>query len=123
MKVTLTAMEQDAFTITEKSDAMQVIVGKPYAEWKWEVTPLRSGNHTLHLNAAALITPPGQSEKPYVIPTKDRDINVQVNYKYVAGQYLSKYWSLLFGGVSVLSVLSGGKKAYNWWKGRGASSQ
>jgi hypothetical protein len=122
MRVTLMEKEKDTFSIREMSEPTQIIAGKPYAEWTWEVTPLQSGSHALHLNASAIITPPGQSEKPYVIPTKDRDINVEVNYKYVAKQLLNKYWSLLFGGVSVFSVATGGKKAYNWWKGRGGST-
>jgi hypothetical protein len=123
MKVVLTAKEQDAFSIKEESDATQIVVGKPYAEWIWEVKPLKSGKHDLHLSAAVILTPQGQTEKPFVIPTKDKDIDVQVNYKYVAGEFVSRYWSVLFGGVSVLSVLTGARKAYGWWKGRGGNAQ
>jgi hypothetical protein len=117
MRVTLTEKEKDTFAIRQLSEPTQWIVGKEYAEWSWEVTPLMSGTHKLHLDASALI-----EKTPFVIPTKDKDIEVEVSYKYVAGQLLSKYWSLLFGGVSIVSVLSGGKKAYNWWKGRGSSA-
>jgi hypothetical protein len=117
MRVTLTEKEKDTFAIRQMSEPTQWIVGKEYAEWSWEVTPLMSGTHKLHLDASAII-----EKTPFVIPTKDKDIEVKVSYKYVAGQFLSKYWSLLFGGVSVVSVLSGGKKAYNWWKRRGGSA-
>jgi hypothetical protein len=122
MKVVLTAKEKDDFLITDKSEATQVIVGKPYAEWSWEVTPLKSGKHALHLNASAMLRDEGQ-RTPFVVPTKDKDIEVQVSYKLVAGQLINKYWSLLFGGVSLVGVLTGARKAYAQWKGRGGTAQ
>jgi hypothetical protein len=123
MKVTLTSKEQDAFSVRELSEPTQVIVGKPYAEWNWEVKPLKSGSHSLHLSAAVIIAQPGQTEKPFVVPTKDKDIEVEVSYKYVAGEFINRYWNFLFGGISLAGISAGARKAFGWWKRRRDNSQ
>lgn len=122
MKVTLTAAEKDAFIIVPKTEEKKIIVGLPYAEWRWEVTPRVSGKQTLHLSAIAVVTV-GGSDKVFEVPTKGKDIEVQVSYGYIVKGFISDNSSVLFGGLSIPCVIGFMWKGYQWWKKRAAQSQ
>jgi hypothetical protein len=38
--------DKTAFSIDEVTDARQTVAGKPFAQWEWNVTPLKSGNQS-----------------------------------------------------------------------------
>ena len=110
MKVTLTA-ESGAFQVTSLSDEEQTVAGKEYAEWDWNVTPLRSGDHWLHLRVVAPLNIPGWGEKAYDFPAIDRSIEVQVDRWYASKNFLRNYWQWIVGTL-LLPLLAWGYKLY-----------
>ena len=123
MRVVLTPKEKDAFTIEPKNEEKQIIVGKSFAEWNWEVTPLRAGKQSLLLRASAIVYVPERGEKSYEVPTKNKDIEVEVSYGYIAKSFIREHKSELFGGLSIPCIIGLLWKVYQWWKSRGKGGQ
>jgi len=94
MKVVLVG-DQDAFLIEKFSSEEQTVAGKPFAQWEWDVTPLRSGNQALHLQASASIYVPGRGEKPVDVPVIHKTIQVKVNGWYATKRFVASYWQWL----------------------------
>lgn len=95
MKVVLTG-DQDAFVIQKFSSDEQTVAGKPFAQWEWDVTPLQSGNHSLHLQVTATIYVPGRGEKPYDIPVLHRQIEVEIDAWYASKRFVGENWQWLW---------------------------
>lgn len=100
MKVTLTG-DGDAFLIQRIGDEEQVVVGKPYAQWEWRVTPLKSGDQRLTLTATATIFLEGRGEKPIYHKTLEKPIIVSVDRWYTAKQFVANNWQWLWAVVVV----------------------
>lgn len=100
MTVTLIG-DDDAFRIQPIGEAEQVIAGKPYGEWKWHVTPLKSGNQKLTLIAEAKILLEGRGEKPFYYKTLDRPIIVHVDHWFTLKNFISNNWQWLWAVVIV----------------------
>ena len=95
MKVVLVG-DQGAFHIEKFSSEEQTVAGKPFAQWEWDVTPLRSGNQTLHLQASASIYVPGRGEKPVDIPVIHKSIQVKVDRWYATKEFVGNNWQWLW---------------------------
>jgi hypothetical protein len=113
MSVTLSG---DKFDIKKYGSDLQVIAGRPFAQWEWDVTPLEYGDLTLHLKAVINV-----GGAAYDIPVIDRLIKVKVNPPYIAAQAArnEKIWNIVFG--SGILVVVGGVVASIitwWWKRR-----
>lgn len=79
------------FEITPTSTAEQNIEDFDQTEWRWVVKPLKSGNNPLRLVVKVRVyTDEGSYLKD--IPVFDKDIYVQSNIKYTAGNWLSENW-------------------------------
>jgi len=102
MVATLTAVEKDAFEIRAVSDEEQIIA-PPYAEWKWDVVPLRHGDHGLHLSVRAVVRADG-AEKRRDYPSQDVTIHVRVNPGYLVSSFLGSNWQWLLGSPIVLGA-------------------
>lgn len=109
MKVFLTG-EEGAFKITRLSSSdEQIIEGKSFAQWEWEVTPQKWGTHKLYLTATVNLLVPGRGEKPVDVPVFIKPIEIKVNYSYLAISFLSvpSNWTYIIGGGSLVAFLGG----------------
>jgi len=107
MTVTLHADEND-FNIKKYSSDEQLVEGRQYAQWEWDVTPLEPGDLTIHLKAVINVADPKGQEAAYDIPVMDRPIRVKVNPAYIAvrAAHNEKIWNALFGSGFGLFVIS-----------------
>lgn len=119
MKVFLTG-EEGAFKITRTNGSEeQVVEGKPFAQWDWEVIPQKWGTRKLYLAATATLLVPGRGEKPVDVPVLIKPIAIKVNYSYMVKSFLSNVgnWSYLLGGTSLAAIIAA---VWKWLKGRGS---
>lgn len=113
MSVTLSG---DKFDIKKYGSDKQLIAGRPFAQWEWDVTPLEYGDLTLHLKAVIEV-----EDAAYDIPVIDRLIKVKVNPSYIAAQAArnEKIWSIVVGsGIGVVLAGSFASLIGWWWKRR-----
>ncbi|MDF0593333.1 HEAT repeat domain-containing protein [Methanotrichaceae archaeon M04Ac] len=84
MRVALEGDEED-FRIVPMFDSSldYVVVGGPYKAWKWKVTPLKSGSHTLFLNVYVAIERPGAGDTWDRANVMSEMIEVKVSYPYM----------------------------------------
>jgi len=73
MKVRLTGMN---FDIDPHNGAAKIIESNKYTEWRFHVTPLKSGIQTLHLTYYVILSIPGHDDKNYEYEVGDWEINV-----------------------------------------------
>lgn len=97
------------FTITAFSTERQFVAET--ASWRWKVTPLRSGKHTLRLLATIRIKiPNSEEERDYLV--KDEEIEIPIDRFYELKRFLltngSWVWPL------IVTLLLGGP-ALEWW--------
>lgn len=118
MSVTLTA-DDEAFKITKYSSDEQLVAGRPFAQWEWDVTPLQSGEHQLHLKAVINLDVEKDSV-PYDIPVIDRSIKVKVNPAFIATQAAKnkEIRDLLIGSGSLLAAIGGIYAGIKAWRKR-----
>jgi Carboxypeptidase regulatory-like domain len=95
MKVALTG-DSGAFTIDPLSDEEQIVAGLPFATWRWDVTPLYSGVHTLHLKVVAVVHIPERGDRATDIPIDDKPIQVQVNAWFATKTFIGNNWQWLW---------------------------
>lgn len=109
MTVTLHGDEEE-FEISKYSSEEQLVAGRSYAQWEWDVTPLQYGELSLHLKAVINVIDSKKQETAYDIPVIDRVINVKVNPPYIAARAArdKQIWTIVFGsgiGVVVVSTI------------------
>lgn len=107
MSATLSG-DKDAFNIKEYSSAKQVVSGRPYAQWEWDVTPLAYGTQTLHLKVVINLDGVKAYPVAYDIPVIDKAVNVKMNPVFIAKQAAKdkETRDLLIGGGSVAASLA-----------------
>jgi hypothetical protein len=91
------------FEIIPFNEDEQVILGKSYTQWAWDVTPQRSGNLDLNLTISIKIILSGEvGLNDYPVITKR--IVVKVNPPYSFGIFIEDNWQWLMGAI-ILPVL------------------
>jgi hypothetical protein len=95
--------DPDAFKIVgdEKSQTRSLL--EPLEEWTWQVTPLKSGQHTLRLIVAVNLKLSDRSTRQKFI-TKEASIHVTVNRPYVALGLVREYGPWVITGISPLVI-------------------
>jgi len=95
--------DPDAFKIVgdEKSQTRSLL--EPVEEWTWQVTPLKSGQHTLRLIVAVNLKLSDRSTRQKFI-TKEASIHVTVNRPYVAIEFAREYGAWIMSGISPLVI-------------------
>ncbi len=94
MKVILTG-DQDAFAIEQFGTDEQIIKGRPFAQWSWDVTPLQSGKRSLHLQVTAVVSVAG-NDKTIGIPVIDKRIQVHISPWFASKRFVSNNWQWLW---------------------------
>jgi len=104
MSVSLTAQDQHAFDIASQDSygTPSEPVAKPVApnglqQWRWSVTPLRSGTQTLYVTAYITVPVPGENVPPLQVYLKTQIITVPVVPLYERSWWavrdaFSNYW-------------------------------
>lgn len=88
------------FSITALTPGVQLVSRNEATEWKWEVTPKKSGKHVLHLTLDVLLNIEG-SIAARNLRTFDREIEVQVSWSTVARDFVKDNWQWLWATVLV----------------------
>jgi len=104
MKVVLTG-DEGAFNIDNLSVEEQTVAGKPFAQWDYDVTPLKSGTQSLHLQVIAIIHIPERGEKPFEVPVIDKPIQVRINPWFASKRFIANNWQWLW---TVIVIPGGG---------------
>jgi len=94
MKVILTG-DQDAFAIEQFGTDEQIVKGRPFAQWSWDVTPLQSGKRSLHLQVTAVVSVAGH-DKTIGIPVIDKRIQVHISPWFASRRFISNNWQWLW---------------------------
>lgn len=99
MKVKLSG---DTFKIESFSDEQQPINSSGYAQWEWDVTPLKSGNRLIHLSVSVSIHLDKFGEKTKSLPVMDKEIYVKVNLRYSFCNFIKNNWQWFVGTIIAL---------------------
>lgn len=119
MSVTL-YYDEDDFKVKSYNSKEQVVIGRPYAQWEWDVTPIDYGEKQLHLKAVLNLDDIGKDSTPYDIPVIDRTINIKVNPAFIAEQAAKNKDTrdLLIGSGSVLGAIGLIYAGFKGWRSR-----
>jgi len=94
----------DAFNIKQLfTNEDQAIVGD-YAQWEWDVVPLKSGIQKLNLCVDAIIETPNLSDRTYHVHVFERTINVRVNYAFQARSFFVRNWQFIITTLIAVAV-------------------
>ncbi|MEA5522896.1 hypothetical protein [Limnoraphis robusta] len=76
------------------------LISSGKTQWKWEVTPTKSGSQNLHLTLYAIIEVSGKEEK-YRIETFKKTIEVEVSVGQHASTFVADNWQWLWASILV----------------------
>lgn len=103
MRVTL---EGSAFSITSIGSEVQQLPTTGFREWRWDVTPDRSGNHPLFVTVSVLY-----AETPIEETVLERRIDVAVNPGHSLWNWIGTNWaSLIAALVGVVAIVEGSRR-------------
>ena len=88
------------FKIDPQNGAEQLIESDKYTEWRFYVTPSKSGIQTLHLTYYVIISIPGYDDKKKEYEVGDWEINVRVT----PSGFLKRNWQFIVG--TLLGIVS-----------------
>jgi len=90
-----------AFEIIARTEEKKIIPPPPnFAKWRWDVTPLESGTHTLELYVTATICVESR-EKSYEHPVFERDIVVEVSPGGKFKGFVANNWQFIITTVLI----------------------
>ena len=90
-----------AFEIIARTQEKKIVPPPPdSASWRWDVTPLEPGTHTLELYVTATISVESQ-EKSYERPVFERDILVEVPPGNELKGFVAKNWQFILTTVLI----------------------
>lgn len=88
------------FEIDPQNGVEQIIESDKYTEWRFYVTPSKSGIQTLHLTYYVIISIPGYDDKKKEYEVGDWEINVKVT----PSGFLKRNWQFIVG--TLLGIVS-----------------
>jgi hypothetical protein len=116
----------DAFRIEVRSDREQLVkkdtikgtlfetYSVPYGQWKWSVTPLRTGVNTLALRVSArLLDSQGHPSPHTLVPDREFTVSVRVNHR--ARAVKAAKWIAVSAPLAVLAALFSGAIENDLW--------
>jgi hypothetical protein len=105
-----------SFEVVPAGREQQVVPPTGFAEWRWSIVPMSTGEQTLRFVVYVVLRLPEGDEKTFQI-VKDKDVSVQVNVPYQLGRFIADYWphisgviTALFGSGVVWTILSRKRK-------------
>lgn len=108
----------DNFDIKALSHEEQVVVGKGFTQWDWDVVPLDSGDQLLSLVITVRIRIPNYGEERKDYPVLDRQIKVKVNPAYTIKNFIKSYWKWITGTILIPLIVWVVKVVRKLWKSR-----
>lgn len=100
MEVELIDPASDAFKIVENNTARQIIEnGDTYTEWRWDVTPLKSGMKSLKI-VVSIIKDGGTKQKVYV-----DSVIVKSNPILQTENFFEKYWQWMMSSIVIPFII------------------
>lgn len=86
------------FQITAITTEEQAIGANDTVEWRWEIKPLTTGRHNLHLTLTAIFNVDGSTTRRS-LRTFDKSIEVEVTTRQIAIDFIEKYWQWILVAV------------------------
>lgn len=83
------------FTITPISKEVQVISALNETVWRWEINPLQTGEHSIHLSLNAYFDVNGR-DTPKMIQTYKKTIRIKVTWVNLAKSFFQSNWQWLW---------------------------
>lgn len=97
----------DTFTIVPlHSSEEKVILPDTPNDWSWQITPTRSGKHTLTLVVSTVIEV-GTEKISYDFPVQVRTVTVNVNWGLLVENIMQNSWTQLVAIIGALSTFAG----------------
>lgn len=104
MRVRLDTKENE-FQIKQYGDEEQVIIGKPFSQWEWDILPIKSGTDTLHLKCTAVIYIPDVGVKTLEFAVIDKDIEVDLDLWFATKKFVVDNWQWLSSALFIPFVI------------------
>jgi hypothetical protein len=92
-----------SFSITAITPEVQAVSDNDSTIWKWEVKPLESGSHTLHLTLSMMLKVDGESTER-TVESFDRSIDVNVKWSESFVDFVAKNWQWLWAAILLPAV-------------------
>jgi len=96
MEAELISENRQAFEITAITPSLQAVSSLDTTTWKWDVTPLESGEQYLHLSLTAFITIEGK-ETASSVKTFDKRIKVNISLEDEVVTFIERNWKWILG--------------------------
>lgn len=102
-----TRLRGNNFQIDALSSEGQVVPDEDFAQWEWDVTPLKRGAQTLQLLVIIRIKLAATDEEPLDLPVLEREIKVRVAPWYSTHTFFTKNWRWIIAAIliPVLGIL------------------
>ena len=95
--------DETEFKVIPKEPSEKVLVDM--VEWRWRVTPLKTGLRHLNLRLTGQVKLPDGSQGSMDVPVKEAVISVRVNPSYLVGRFVGQNWQWIIGGpVGLLAI-------------------
>jgi hypothetical protein len=95
MKISL--LGKPYFNVESLNSEEQLITTKGFTQWSWDVTPLETGEHPLHLSVRVVIRLQDGSEKTKDYPVKDTFVLVKITPRTWISRFLRNDWHWIAG--------------------------
>lgn len=92
------------FEITPITPQQQPVSGISSNEWRWEVSPKRTGQVKLYLTVNAILTIDGQGNNK-VLRTFTKNIDVDVSPQQHVANFITTHWQWLFTAIIIPLVI------------------
>jgi prepilin-type N-terminal cleavage/methylation domain-containing protein len=99
--VMIAQLSGDSFTIKPIGKPDRIVPDDGFAQWEWDVMPIKSGEQTLQLLVSVKIKLPGSGEENYVHPVMEEAIAVSINPWYVVSTFITKNWQYILGTIAI----------------------
>lgn len=92
------------FKITPISKEVQVITALNETEWRWEISPMQTGEHSIHLSLNAYFNVNGH-DTPKMIQTFNKTIRIKVTWVNLAKSFFQSNWQWLWTSLFIPVVI------------------
>jgi excisionase family DNA binding protein len=101
------SLSGDKFRIKALASEEQLVGGKDFTEWRWEVAPVEAGAQILYLTVTARIEIQGHGEEKKDILVKNTQIRVKVNPAYSVQMFFGNNWQWLATAIIIPLIIFG----------------
>ena len=108
----------DGFQVTAKNDRNQVVPDDGFAEWRFDVLPVESGERNLDLKVSVRFKLPGESDEAADLPVFTRKIAVAVDRGWMLARFVGNNLLWILSGLGAVVAGAAGYLIRRWLERR-----